>query len=279
MRRLSVLALVVGVLVSACASSKEEAVERAMSDFWTSFATADAEGFCDALAPEALNQVFAEFDRIAPQAAGQSCPEAFAAVAPTPPPGFDAGELEFEETVIDGARARVTFRRAGQSGEPSEAELRRVGDRWLFTTVPGAQGAGSPQTPPVPANVTKEEAIERADATCRGAQERTGELIDRLDLEDADDLQELDRESLAIAREAAQTPSSLAPPAGERPLFDRFVASIGLSADLREKALAAQAAGDIQAAEQASRQLVAVREEGGRAAADYGMADCARLGE
>lgn len=132
MRRLGALVLAAGVLLGGCGSSEEEAVERAVSEFWTSFATADAEGFCDALAPEALDRVFAELDRIAPQTAGQSCPEAFAAVAPTPPPGFEAGEPVFEETVLDGDRARVTFRGAQQtSGEPSQGVMRRVGDRWL----------------------------------------------------------------------------------------------------------------------------------------------------
>lgn len=131
----------------------------------------------------------------------------------------------------------------------------------------------------MPANVTKEEAIERADAVCRDAQQRAGELIDRLDLEDDDDLEELDRESLVISRDTVQTLSTLTPPADERPLFDRFIAAIDLSAELREQAVAAQTTGDVQTGQQARRQLVAVVDEGGIAAADYGMTDCARFGE
>lgn len=282
MRRM-LLALVLGAALAgaSCGGGEEEAVEASVREFWAAFVDGDAPAFCDALAPEALDQVFANLDRTAPQAAGADCPTAFATVAPEFPESFraQARELEVTEVRVDGDRATAQVRPSAATQPGSdEVRLRRSGDRWLISVAPLTR-EGEAGTTPAPANVTREEAIERADALCAQAAERSDELVDELDLSDPADQRALDERSLEIERDLADGLATLAPPADERPTFDRFAVSVDLAADLREDGLEAVAVGDQQAADQAVAQLAVVVQEGQRAAVDYGLRECARIGQ
>jgi hypothetical protein len=260
---------------------EEEAVEASVREFWAAFVDGDPRAFCDALAPEALDQVFANLDRTAPQTAGADCPRAFATVAPELPEGFraQAREIEVTDVRVDGDRATAQVRpRAATQPGGDEVGLRRSGDRWLISVTP-LTGTEETGTSPAPANVTREEAIERADALCAQAAQRSDELVDELDLSDPADQRALDERSLEIERDLGDGLATLSPPAEQRPTFDRFAVSVDLAADLREDGLEAVAAGDQQAADEAVAQLAVVVQEGQRAAVDYGLRECARIGQ
>ena len=141
-----------------------------------------------------------------------------------------------------------------------------------------SSAGGQPAPAPAPAGPTREETVERANEVCAQTARQIDELVDESDRDSPAGEGRFGERRLTLQRDLADTLAALVPPAERQPTFDRFVEAVDLSADLREEVLEKAAAGDRQAAEEAAIQLADAVQEAQRAASEYGLVECERLG-
>jgi hypothetical protein len=267
MRRWVVVLIAICALVGCGGPSVEEQAAGPVRAYFEGFASADGRQLCEQLTPEAAQDLFVQSD-FAGEDASLGCADLVRSVASRLPAEArrSIGVIDVLGVQVDGDRGTVRFGEPNAAGQtPEEVPVVRVGDRWLIERL---------AEPPGPGEVSKLEAIRRADRVCGDLSSRLEELGPQPSIDDVDELRVYSERAQRVTQPAVDALKSLTPVERDRELYDRFVASIGLRIELARETVDALEADDPVQALELREEGTRAQELGNRAASAYGLQVC-----
>lgn len=268
MKRSTSVILAAIVFLPGCGGpSVEERAAQPVRAYFDGFASADGGRLCDQLTPEATRDLFAQ-SNFAGEDPSLGCAEVVRSVASRLPADArrNIGAIDVLGVEVEGGRGTVRFGEPNAAGQtPESVPVVRVGERWLIERLAESPGPGE---------VSKLEAIRRADRVC-------GELAAALEglgpqppVDDVDALRRYGERAQRLTQPAVDALKSLTPVERNRELYDRFVASIELRMELAREIVTALLADEPVRAVELREQAARAQELGNRAALAYGFQVC-----
>lgn len=248
------------------ASSDEQAARHTVETYYAALDRGDGRRACAQLDEAGARKVEADVARYTPGRTRLPCAQATKyAVAKLRRAGIPKIAARVGSVDIRGDRGTVRVRLSSAGTETSP--VIRHGDRWLITA-----RTVRPPTGAAPQNVSRDDAIARANALCRDVRRRVRALGPPPTERRA--IQRYARRLRTLFGPTIDALKTLTPPYEDREVYDQYVATVALRMQLVNDAADADVAGDRVQTRDLQERLSRAESLALRLAGQYGLTDC-----